>query len=177
MTRGKQCGSSACCFLRVPFSWFVPVLVTCVRALPAVASVSGALSAKGLGPGGRRWRPAVAIRWGSYFRERVLFFLAWADSVASVPPVSCWKELWPPAYWEVNGRKRPWMSQHSLWKPLPALLFAAQYSRAHLDLVSLAQTPQCYPLPQKALPASGCAGQGQPPIHGVKEMTWGTVSS
>lgn len=45
--------------------------------------IRGALRARGLGPGGggRCWRPPVAIRWGSYFREWVLlgcFFLGWS---------------------------------------------------------------------------------------------------
>lgn len=142
--------------------------------------IRGALRARGLGPGGRCWRPDVAIQWGSYFREWVLlghFFLAWSDSVESVPPVSCWKELWPRASLEVSGRKWSGTSQHSVWKLSPAPLFAARYSCAQLDLVSPAQTHQSYPPPQKALRASGCAREGQPPLYGVGEMTWGAVSS
>lgn len=111
------CGSSPA--LLFPPSSFLLVcfgLGHCVRALPRkllLPLLQRGTEPGRLGPGGRCWRPAVAIRWGSYFRKRVLlgyFFLAWSDSMESVPPVSCWKELWPPAYWEVSGRKWPGMS-------------------------------------------------------------------
>lgn len=111
------CGSSPA--LLFPPGSFLLVcfgLGHCVRALPRkllLLLLQRGTEPGRLGPGGRCWRPAVAIRWGSYFRKWALlgyFFLAWSDSMESVPPISCWKELWPPAYWEVSGRKWPGMS-------------------------------------------------------------------
>lgn len=112
------------------------------------------------------WLCYVDIWWGFYFRKQIFkgyFFLALPDSMQSVPPVSCWRELSGHQHSgnqvgkKCQGRLNiQYGSFHQFCFLLGSLVFIWTWSPP-------AQRHQCSPLPGRELLASGWAGEGQPP--------------